>query len=100
LDSFIGFIHLTFVPRVDSPTTRHIATHLASPSRAAMTDAKTSKSVIKAADMPNVRFDRDSRARDDDDDDDDDDVDARPIVPRSLTHPSSPRATRPRARDD
>ena len=61
-----------------------------------MTDAKTSKSVIKAADMPNVRFDRDSRARDDDDDD----VDARPIVPRSLTHPSSPRATRPRARDD
>jgi len=98
LDSFIGFIHLTFVPRVDSPTTRHIATHLASPSRAAMTDAKTSKSVIKAADMPNVRFDRDSRARDDDDDDDD--VDARPIVPRSLTHPSSPRATRPRARDD
>ncbi len=100
MDSFIGFIHLTFVPRVDSPTTRHIATHLASPSRAAMTDAKTSKSVIKAADMPNVRFDRDSRARDDDDDDDDDDVDARPIVPRSLTHPSSPRATRPRARDD
>ncbi len=99
MDSFIGFIHLTFVPRVDSPTTRHIATHLASPSRAAMTDAKTSKSVIKAADMPNVRFDRDSRARDDDDDDDDD-VDARPIVPRSLTHPSSPRATRPRARDD
>ncbi len=98
MDSFIGFIHLTFVPRVDSPTTRHIATHLASPSRAAMTDAKTSKSVIKAADMPNVRFDRDSRARDDDDDDDD--VDARPIVPRSLTHPSSPRATRPRARDD
>ena len=96
MDSFIGFIHLTFVPRVDSPTTRHIATHLASPSRAAMTDAKTSKSVIKAADMPNVRFDRDSRARDDDDDD----VDARPIVPRSLTHPSSPRATRPRARDD
>ena len=91
---------MTFVPRVDSPTTRHIATHLASPSRAAMTDAKTSKSVIKAADMPNVRFDRDSRARDDDDDDDDDDVDARPIVPRSLTHPSSPRATRPRARDD
>ena len=87
---------MTFVPRVDSPTTRHIATHLASPSRAAMTDAKTSKSVIKAADMPNVRFDRDSRARDDDDDD----VDARPIVPRSLTHPSSPRATRPRARDD
>ena len=73
MDSFIGFIHLTFVPRVDSPTTRHIATHLASPSRAAMTDAKTSKSVIKAADMPNVRFDRDSRARDDDDDDDDDD---------------------------
>ena len=55
-----------------------------------MTDAKTSKSVIKAADMPNVRLDRDSRARDDDDDDDD--VDARPIVPRSLTHPSSPRA--------
>ena len=100
MDSFIGFIYLTFVPRVDSPTTRHIATHLASPSRAAMTDAKTSKSVIKAADMPNVRFDRDSRARDDDDDDDDDDVDARPIVPRSLTHPSSPRATRPRARDD
>ena len=96
MDSFIGFIHLTFVPRVDSPTTRHIATHLASPSRAAMTDAKTSKSVIKAADMPNVRLDRDSRARDDDDDD----VDARPIVPRSLTHPSSPRATRPRARDD
>ena len=100
MDSFIGFIHLTFVPRVDSPTTRHIATHLASPSRAAMTDAKTSKSVIKAADMPNVRFDRDSRARARDDDDDDDDVDARPIVPRSLTHPSSPRATRPRARDD
>jgi len=85
---------LTFVPRVDSPTTRHIATHLASPSRAAMTDAKTSKSVIKAADMPNVRLDRDSRARDDDDDD----VDARPIVPRSLTHPSSPRDASPGAR--
>ena len=85
---------MTFVPRVDSPTTRHIATHLASPSRAAMTDAKTSKSVIKAADMPNVRFDRDSRARDDDDDD----VDARPIVPRSLTHPSSPRDASPGAR--
>ena len=94
MDSFIGFIHLTFVPRVDSPTTRHIATHLASPSRAAMTDAKTSKSVIKAADMPNVRLDRDSRARDDDDDD----VDARPIVPRSLTHPSSPRDASPGAR--
>ena len=59
-----------------------------------MTDAKTSKSVIKAADMPNVRFDRDSRARDDDDDD----VDARPIVPRSLTHPSSPRDASPGAR--
>lgn len=85
---------MTFVPRVDSPTTRHIATHLASPSRAAMTDAKTSKSVIKAADMPNVRLDRDSRARDDDDDD----VDARPIVPRSLTHPSSPRDASPGAR--
>ena len=98
MNSFIGFIHLTFVPRVDSPTTRHIATHLASPSRAAMTDAKTSKSVIKAADMPNVRLDRDSRARDDDDDDDDDGVDARPIVPRSLTHPSSPRDASPGAR--
>ena len=85
---------MTFVPRVDSPTTRHIATHLASPSRAAMTDAKTSKSVIKAADMPNVRLDRDSRARDDYDDD----VDARPIVPRSLTHPSSPRDASPGAR--
>ena len=85
---------MTFVPRVDSPTTRHIATHLASPSRAAMTDTKTSKSVIKAADMPNVRLDRDSRARDDDDDD----VDARPIVPRSLTHPSSPRDASPGAR--
>ena len=59
-----------------------------------MTDAKTSKSVIKAADMPNVRLDRDSRARADDDDD----VDARPIVPRSLTHPSSPRDASPGAR--
>ena len=44
--------------------------------------------------MPNVRLDRDSRARDDDDDD----VDARPIVPRSLTHPSSPRDASPGAR--
>ena len=59
-----------------------------------MTDAKTSKSVIKAADMPNVRLDRDSRAREDDDDD----VDALPIVPRSLTHPSSPRDASPGAR--
>jgi len=31
-----------------------------------MTDAKTNKSVIKAADMPNVRLDRARERRDDD----------------------------------
>jgi len=62
-----------------------------------MTDAKTTKSVIKAADMPNVRLDRARERRRRDDADDYVDTIA-PSRPAFVDPPS--RATRHRARDD
>lgn len=58
-----------------------------------MTDAKTNKSVIKAADMPNVRLDRARERRDDDY------VDTiAPNRPAVVDRPTLARDASPRAR--